>query len=577
MRRCFYCFKNFDSELDVCPFCGRGYTDVPVEPVHLVPGTILFNRYVIGLAVGSGGFGIVYRAWDMKLETVIAIKEFYVSRLVYRAEGTKKVIINKKNFDEFEYRKRRFLVEAQIMAKFGSHRSIPNVFEFFEENNTAYIVMELLNGVTLSEYLHQTGGKIDTNFAVKIANEVSAALKTLHERNIIHRDVAPDNIFICTGKDIRIKLMDLGAAQLKDSTDDVIDIILKPGYSPPEQYDKTKNIGPWSDIYALGATLYMMLTGVKPDESTNRKITDEVATVIELNSDISENLNNTIMKSMAIETHMRFKNIDEFVKALNGEKKILSLPKERKKRKRRKIYSVIAASLIVVVCIGTVRYYYKYKNESASFPSSTKIEIWFPVETDDKDKLNDENNWPHNLGKVKKDFVDSFGKNDAKFEFCPCLSSEYSEKIAKAAETNSLPDIFESTDISDELIKSNCVSLDYVVKNSKNFKSFSEDYYSFYQNKTKMPLAIEFQNCDKQGNVIVNEDGSINCDFTYEWSVTKSNDSKASQILLKHMLDDELNDICYDMVPVCSNAFNEDNQQLKKYRDYKDKYEDFVF
>ncbi|MBQ5474525.1 MAG: serine/threonine protein kinase, partial [Lachnospiraceae bacterium] len=165
--------------------------------------------------------------------------------------------------NEFSYRKERFLAEARPMAKFGDHRSIPNVFEFFEENNTAYIVMECLTGVPLNEYAKQNNNNIDPDFAIMIANEVGNALKSLHAEKIIHRDVAPDNIFICSGKELKIKLMDLGAAKLTDATDDVIDIILKPGYSPPEQYNNEKNIGPWTDIYALGATLYAMITGIK--------------------------------------------------------------------------------------------------------------------------------------------------------------------------------------------------------------------------------------------------------------------------------------------------------------------------
>ena len=198
MKRCFTCFKEYEEAFCVCPHCGSIEVKKPKEPIHLAPGTILANRYVLGQAVGSGGFGIVYSAWDLKLETIVAVKEFFVSRLVTRAEGLKNLIITKKSQEEFEYRKERFLAEARNMAKFGSHRNIPNVFEFFEENNTAYIVMELLRGVALNDYLNQLGGKIDVDFSLMIANEIGNALKSLHEQNIVHRDVAPDNIYICT-------------------------------------------------------------------------------------------------------------------------------------------------------------------------------------------------------------------------------------------------------------------------------------------------------------------------------------------------------------------------------------------
>ena len=153
MRKCFSCFKDFDGDFAVCPHCGQVIVTKPLVAIHLAPGTILAERYILGTAVGAGGFGIVYRAWDSKLETIVAVKEFFVTRLMTRAEGLKGVIVNKKSQMEFDYRKERFLAEARTMARFGAHRNIPNVFEFFEENGTAYIVMELLQGYPLNDYI----------------------------------------------------------------------------------------------------------------------------------------------------------------------------------------------------------------------------------------------------------------------------------------------------------------------------------------------------------------------------------------------------------------------------------------
>jgi serine/threonine protein kinase len=211
-----------------------------------------------------------------------------------------------------------------------------------------------------------------------IANEVGNALKSLHEQNIVHRDVAPDNIYICSGKDIKIKLMDLGAAKLADSTDEVIDIILKPGYSPTEQYDNSKNIGPLTDIYALGATLYVMLTGVKPDESTNRKINDEVVYPHVINPDISENLSNAIMKAMAIEKHMRFKTVQDFLSAINGERKIIPLAKEKKRKHLKRFFGITAACLALVV--GSIFVYNTYQNkQKEQFLDPADIVVWYSL------------------------------------------------------------------------------------------------------------------------------------------------------------------------------------------------------
>lgn len=480
MKICYKCFKNYEDTYDVCPHCGSVAVTTPVEPIHLVPGTILAGRYILGSAVGSGGFGIVYKAMDLKLETIVAVKEFFVPRLVTRATGMTNVVVTQKTREEFEYRKERFLAEARDMAKFGAHRSIPNVFEYFEENNTAYIVMEFLQGATLKDYLNDVGGKIDTDFAIMIANEVGNALKSLHEKNIIHRDVAPDNIYICTGKEIKIKLMDLGAAKLADSTDDVIDIILKPGYSPSEQYDNTPNIGPWTDVYALGATLYVMLTGIRPDESTNRKIKDEVVSPQELNPDISENLSNSVMKAMAVEKHMRFKTVQDFLEAINGERTIIPLHKEKNRRKVKRLIGIACAAVVLIAASLTVYNSYRAKKKAQSLEPAN-IVMWFSVSEGSTEE--------EAIKAIKADFEDKFPGVTVELVAIP--EDVYADKIKSAAANGALPTLFESTDI-DSGVLEGATELGNVIE-SEQFKNalFLDDYNEYYKNNKKVPLAIE--------------------------------------------------------------------------------------
>lgn len=480
MRKCLACFKDYDEQFCICPHCGQIEIKKTVEPIHLEPGTILAGRYLLGQSIGAGGFGIVYRAWDMKLETVVAVKEFFASRLMTRAVGEKEIIVSKKGKEEFVYRKERFLAEARNMAKFGNHRSIPNVFEFFEENATAYIVMELLNGQELSTYIRENVGTVDIDFAILIANEIGKALCSLHDSGIIHRDVAPDNIFICSEKEIRLKLMDLGAAKLADETDEVIDIILKPGYSPPEQYDNSKGIGPWTDVYALGATLYMMLTGVKPDESTNRKIEDELVPPNQLNPAISENLSNTIMKAMAIEKHMRFKNVQDFLKAINGEKKVITLAKEKKRRNLRRGIGIAIAGVILLLSTSLVIKTYDEKKAAESLEKAD-ISIWFSV----VDGSTEENAIKY----IIDDFVATF--TDVTIEYRAIPESEYADELKKAAQNDELPTLFESTSADLEILEK-AKDLDNLIA-SEQFKNamFLDQYNNYYLTQKQMPLAIE--------------------------------------------------------------------------------------
>ena len=375
MTRCNSCFKEYETDDTACPHCGYVQGSPPEELSHLYPGTELAGRYVIGSAVGFGGFGITYRAWDKKLDIVVAVKEYYPSGIVNRVPGTNEVMIYaKKRTREYNYGKDRFLDEARNMAKFSSEPNIINVFEFFEENNTAYIVMEFLDGISLSTYIHTNGGKVDIDQGKEIAHSIGSALCRIHEKGIIHRDVSPDNIFLCFGGGI--KLIDFGAARFSQDESKLMTIILKPGFAPPEQYEKINEQGPWTDVYALGATLYYVLTGEKPEESTNRKIKDTLPYPNAIEPSITENFSNCIMKAMAIDLKLRFKDVSEFLAAMDSEKTLIPIEKEKKKKKNKRIIGICAAAAVlgVGIFIGT-RSWTKEKDKE-TLPTVT-VEMWY--------------------------------------------------------------------------------------------------------------------------------------------------------------------------------------------------------
>ena len=375
MIRCTSCFEEYDETLEACPHCGYVKGTPPEELSQLFPGTELAGRYIVGKAVGFGGFGITYKAWDKKLDVVVAVKEYYPSGIVNRTPGTKEVVIYaKKRQKEYDYGKERFLDEARNMAKFSSEPNIINVFEYFEENNTAYIAMEFLNGISLSTYLHTNEEKIDSDQGLDIARSIGSALCKIHEKGIIHRDVSPDNIFLCFGGGI--KLIDFGAARFSQDESKLMTIILKPGFAPPEQYEKINEQGPWTDVYALGATLYYVLTGVKPEESTNRKINDTLPYPHTLEPSIPENLSNCIMKAMAIDLKLRFPNVEEFLKALESEKPIVTVEKEKKGKKTKRLIGIgIAAAVLAAgITIGTMSW--EKERSEETLPTVT-IGMWY--------------------------------------------------------------------------------------------------------------------------------------------------------------------------------------------------------
>ncbi len=353
MMRCLNCMNTFEEGYEVCPHCGYVRNAQPREAFQLYPGTILHDRYLVGTTVGIGGFGITYRAWDQALEKQVAVKEYFPNGVVNRVPGNPEVIVFSEGATgEFEKGRIRFLAEAENIAKFNAHPNIVDVYDFFEENRTAYIVMEFLDGLSFKNFLSMYDEKIPYQMAVDIVNPVLNALKEIHRKKIVHRDISPDNIYILP-MDARlehydVKVIDFGAARLSDGEEEkTLSIILKPGFAPPEQYEKKSRQGPWTDFYAVGAMLYLAITGKKPDESLNRALEDNLIPPSELVPEIPKYLNDTIMRAMALNPELRFRNADQFLEALNQKAKVLTVREQL--RRRRMIRGITVAGVCMLV------------------------------------------------------------------------------------------------------------------------------------------------------------------------------------------------------------------------------------
>lgn len=373
-NRCKGCYRQYDAKYDVCPHCGyyEGFTSK--EPFQLAVGTELAGRYVLGTAIGLGGFGITYKAWDKVLETAVAVKEYYPSGLVNRIPGTSDVIlfsgIKRK---EFEFGLDRLIREAQYMAQFNTHDNIVHVLSYFEENNTAYIVMEFLDGCTLGEYVQQNGMKTWKE-SVEIVLHICDALSEIHKVGIIHRDISPDNIFMCENG--AVKLIDFGAARFAQNMESNYTVILKPGFAPAEQYTQISEQGPWTDVYAVGATLYYLVTGRKPEESTNRKTNDTLQEPIAINPELPQYVSDGIMKAMAIEPHLRFATISEFAAVLNKEKKVVSLKTEKRRRRIKRFVGIAALMVVLVSVVASFAIDLIHKREKTMLQDAA-IEMWY--------------------------------------------------------------------------------------------------------------------------------------------------------------------------------------------------------
>lgn len=282
----------------------------------LKPGVILKERYKIEEVIGAGGFGITYRAWDPLLQSYVAIKEYYPSGIATRSADSSKVCVPVGQEQREYHRGRiRFLKEAQDVARFQSEPNIVSIYDYLEENDTAYMVMEYLHGCTLKQYIREHGGRLDTDHILHICLSVLDALAVVHKAGMIHRDISPENIFIC--EDLTVKLIDFGAAkQVYLDGEQTMSVVLKPGHAPPEQYAKKDKQGPWTDIYALGATLYFAATGEKPEESFGRVLEDTIKPVCEVNPEIPRAMSQVIMRAMSVKIEDRYQTVEAMREAL---------------------------------------------------------------------------------------------------------------------------------------------------------------------------------------------------------------------------------------------------------------------
>lgn len=281
--------------------------------VYSLPrGVLLKRRYEIIEVVGNGSFGIIYKCKDIGFDRIVAVKELFPYNLVKRASSEDYTVIPVQRDFDFVFCKRKegFIAESEIMKRIQDIDNAVRIIDFFEENETAYIVMELLDGITLRERIEKYGVfKADeiTSFMLPLLD----TLKKIHKKAVIHRDICPENIMLM--RNGTLKLYDFGSSINTDC--DKTDWFINPGFSPKEQYDNCK-YGPWTDIYAVSATMYYCVTGVVPCESVRRISEDNIFPVSEMGIDIPVQIENVILKGLSLDSETRFHNIADFISAL---------------------------------------------------------------------------------------------------------------------------------------------------------------------------------------------------------------------------------------------------------------------
>ena len=280
----------------------------------LLEETLLHEKYQIKKVLGQGGFGITYLAYDQTLQQNVAIKEYFPVKIVRRLGNTLRkgqgeyelsatAMVYPQNGQEEKYLNgmQNFLEEAQVLFGKFYVEGLAAVKDYFEENGTAYIVMEYLSGPTLQEYEKEHKGKISEKQAEILLEPVINALAYIHSIGIVHCDISPDNLIF--NKEGQLKLIDFGAAKNKKKEKE--EQYCKGGYTAPEQYLEKEFVGPWSDVYSLCAVWYEMLTGIKVPPAVERLQKDRLKNMM-MASEVSEQTNNILKKGLSLEIQKRY-------------------------------------------------------------------------------------------------------------------------------------------------------------------------------------------------------------------------------------------------------------------------------
>ena len=362
---CLGCMSYLENPNAPCPNCGW-FKSMENTISQLQAGYMLTNenqteKYIIGRALGQGGFGISYLAWNVLRGERVVIKEYFPAALVTRDNNSNTVMpIDAKDTVQFRHGLDNFLKEALNMLEFSNDSNVVSVKNFFQANHTAYIVMEFIDGQTFRQVIKQNGGRLPLEYVLSTLAPIAAVLERMHKpkktgtgqilrQPLLHRDISPDNIMFT--RDGIAKLLDFGATR---SFEDNKSGVIRTGYSPPEQFiigDANFIQGPWTDVYALAATIYHALTGQAPINSISRlgSVSDSLVLPSSLGVKIELFQEQALLKGLAPDYRKRYQTISDFMNSLQAIDKLQV--NDKRKLISAIVLSAVGGLIAVALCV----------------------------------------------------------------------------------------------------------------------------------------------------------------------------------------------------------------------------------
>lgn len=316
---CMGCMRPLPRRGMACTMCGFDPERYAQErnPRVLAPYTLLAGRYLTGAVLGEGGFGITYIGWDLQMQCRIAVKEYFPPGIATRdtVTGMSSAVapMTGEAGQHYSLGLRSFEREGRALARFRDFPGIVSVRDFFRTNRTAYIIMEYVAGVNLKQYLSARkkhgAGPVPEREILQMMRPVLRSLERVHREGIVHRDISPENII--KGQDGNITLIDFGAARDINADDTGYTVVLKRGYAPLEQYRSHGRQGPWTDVYAVCATMYELASGIQPQDAMDRVYDDKIRRLYGMIPGISQKFSDVIAHGMNLQQEERYQTIHQ--------------------------------------------------------------------------------------------------------------------------------------------------------------------------------------------------------------------------------------------------------------------------
>lgn len=320
-KLCPGCMQHLKDSNTTCPHCGYPEKHLTVKD-SLPIFSILAGKYLLGAPLGKGGFGITYIAMHLPDEKIVAIKEFFPANLAVR-DTDNETVVPADDTKAVYYRTgmKSFSEEGRILYLLSDIEHVVHVAEQIQANNTTYLVMEYVPGISLKKYMKQQQELFSEQETLTLMQPILIALQAMHQKGILHRDISPENLML--SPDNTLTLIDFGAARtFSRSDDDNLTVILKRGYAPEEQYHSNSRQGPWTDLYAVCAVMYQMLTGILPQEASARAEEDHLTPISRIEGlSLSPSTCAALEKGLQMDSMERYPDIEALMKVLYPAKK----------------------------------------------------------------------------------------------------------------------------------------------------------------------------------------------------------------------------------------------------------------